>query len=105
MELSELVACTLTATDLKSQSARWLTLGETFGLGRTETDDGLRLRFQYHPAVENELQALVAVENHCCGWASWHVERDGEELLMTARSTGEGIATLHTMFARPPRVD
>ena len=42
MELSELVACTLADTDLKSQRERWLALGENFGLGRQEKGDGGR---------------------------------------------------------------
>jgi hypothetical protein len=100
MELSELVACTLTDTDLKSQRERWLALGQNFGLGRIETDDGLRLRFRYHPAVEDELRALAAAENECCAWAAWEVERDCDTLVMSARSQGEGVATLHTMFTQ-----
>jgi hypothetical protein len=98
-ELSELVACTLIDTDLKTQRERWLNLGENFGLGRYETDDGLRLTFKDHPAVETELQALVAVENECCSWAAWSIER-GEDgtLVMAARSQDDGIAALHGMF-------
>jgi hypothetical protein len=98
-ELSELVACTLTDTDLKTQRERWINLGEIFGLGRYETDDGLRLTFKAHPAVEAELQALVAVENECCSWAAWSIER-GEDgaLVMAARSQDDGIPALHGMF-------
>jgi hypothetical protein len=94
----ELVACTLTDADLKKQRERWLDLGANFGLGREATSDGLRLAFTDHPAVERELRALVAVENECCGWAAWSVERDKGILVMAARSKGEGIAALHTMF-------
>ena len=101
MELSELVACTLIATDLKTQRERWVRLRDTFGLDRAEVADGLRLRFVYHPAVEAELQALVAVENRCCSWASWTVEREEDALVMTATSKGDGVATLHTMFITP----
>jgi hypothetical protein len=99
MTLDELVACTLIETDLKTQRERWINLGENFGLGREEADDGLRLTFENHPAVEAELQALIAVENECCRWASWRVER-GEDgtLVMAARSQGDGIAALHGMF-------
>jgi len=98
-ELSELVACTLIDTDLKTQQERWIDLGENFGLGRYETDDGLRLTFRDHPAVEAELRALVAVENECCSWASWRIERDGGgALVMAARSQDNGIAALHGMF-------
>ena len=100
MELSDLVACTLTTGDLKTQRERWLRLGETFGLGRTETEDGLCVSFRYHPAVEEELRALVAVENECCSWAAWDVERTGDAVDVVGRSKGQGIATLHTMFTQ-----
>src|SRR5262245_48133551 len=98
-ELSELVACTLIGTDLKTQRERWISLGENFGLGRVETDDGLQLTFTDHPAVEAELRALVTVENECCSWAAWSVERGGDgALVMAARSQDDGIPALHGMF-------
>ena len=98
-ELSELVACTLNETNLKTQRERWINLGENFGIARHETADGLRLTFKNHRAVAAELEALVQVENDCCSWAAWTVEgsEDGA-LVMAARSQGEGIATLHGMF-------
>ena len=49
-------------------------------------------------AFEQELRALVAVENDCCRWASWSVDRKEGVLVMAARSKGEGISTLHGMF-------
>jgi hypothetical protein len=100
MELSELVGCTLVETDLKTHRERWLALGENFGLGREETGDGLRLSFSYHPQIQEELEALVAVENDCCSWASWGVEREGDTLVMAARSQGTGVETLHGMFTQ-----
>jgi hypothetical protein len=93
------IACTLSDTNLKAQRERWLYLGENFGIARHETVDGLRLTFSDHPAVEAELLTLVEVENKCCSWAAWSVERnDDGELVLSARSQGEGIATLHAMF-------
>jgi hypothetical protein len=98
--LSDLVACTLSDTNLKTQRERWTVLLESFGTGRVETADGVRLTFTDHPAVAAELEALVAVENDCCSWAAWSVERDeGGALAMAARSRGEGVAVLHGMFA------
>jgi hypothetical protein len=42
----------------------------------------------------------VTVENDCCSWAAWSVERDADgPLVVVARSQDEGIATLHVMFA------
>src|SRR5690242_1800407 len=101
-ELDELVACTLTDVDHKTQRQRWLNLGENFGSARMTTDDGLRLVFRYHPRVERELRALVEVENDCCAWATWSVETDLDgTAVMVARSHGDGVATLHTMFTDP----
>ena len=100
MELSELIACTLSETDLKSQRERWLALGENFGLGRQETEDGLRLTFRSHPEIRQELEALVAVESECCSWAAWSVADEGDTLVMAARSEGMGVTTLHGMFTQ-----
>lgn len=100
MELSEPAACTLTQTDLRTQRERWLALGERFGLARVETADGLRLRFRYGPAVQRELRALVAIESECCSWAAWSVERENNVLVVAARSTGDGVPTLHSMFTQ-----
>jgi hypothetical protein len=99
-ELSELVACTLGDADLKTQRERWVIVRENFGIARYATPDGMRLTFKDHPAVAAELQALVEVENDCCSWAAWSVEHDADgALVVAARSQGEGIATLHAMFA------
>ena len=92
------VACTLTRDDLGTQSERWTALRNAAGLARIETGDGLRLSFRAEPGVEVELRALAAVENECCAWASWDVSRDDGEVVLHARSTGEGVATLHSMF-------
>jgi hypothetical protein len=100
MKSSDPIACTLSGADLKSQRERWLALGENFGLGRQETKDGLRLSFRSHPAVLEELEALVAVESDCCSWASWSVEDEGETLVMAVRSQGAGVSTLHGMFTQ-----
>jgi hypothetical protein len=44
--------------------------------------------------VGAELVALVQVENDCCSWAAWAVERSADgALVMAAHSKGEGIAT------------
>ena len=96
-----LVACTLTDTDLLTQQARWLNLGENFGIGRTPTESGLELRFRYHPWVEEELCALIAVESDCCRWASWTASRDSEgTLVMAVCSQNAGIEALHGMFTQ-----
>jgi hypothetical protein len=86
------IACTLTSNDLARQAERWQALPL---VERRETDDGLRITFARDPGVEEELHALVAVENDCCRWAQWNVE-DG--VVLVATSSGDGVAVLHGMF-------
>jgi hypothetical protein len=93
------VACELSGDEVGTQAERWMRLGRDAGLGRVETEDGMRIRFRDEPAVEQELRALVAVESNCCPWARWEVSRANGELVMHVSSTPEGAATLHVMFS------
>ena len=86
------IACTLNGSDLAEQARRWRALPL---VQREETEDGLRVTFARRPGVEDELRALVAVENDCCRWARWDVE-DG--VVLVATSSGHGVPTLHGMF-------
>src|SRR5438067_2290463 len=92
------VACTLGGHDLALQAERWRALRADAETGRTETTDGLHIRFSAADGVEAELRALVAVENECCAWASWKVVREQDSVVLDVRSTGDGVATLHGMF-------
>ena len=93
------VACTLTSADLAAQSQRWERLAARALTGRTETADGLRMSFRPEPGAEEELRALVAVENECCRWADWTVEVDDGQIVLAVRAAGDGITALHGMFA------
>jgi hypothetical protein len=86
------IACTLNSSDLAGQGGRWRALPL---LQREETDDGLRVTFAREPGVEDELRALVAVENDCCRWARWEIENG---VVLVATSSGHGVPTLHGMF-------
>ena len=92
------VACTLTSAGLAVQAGRWQQLAARAMTGRTETAHGLRISFRVVAGAEEELRNLVAVENECCPWADWTVKSDQGQLVLEVRSTGTGIATLHTMF-------
>jgi hypothetical protein len=93
------VACALIAADLAAQGQRWEQLIAQAMTERAETADGLRICFRPEPGVEDELRTLVGVENDCCRWATWAVERDAGTIVLDVRSTAEGVATLHGMFA------
>jgi hypothetical protein len=96
--MARAIACTLTDHDLAVQAQRWRALGARAGLERLDVDDGIRISFEDDGGVEEELRALVMVENSCCSWASWDVARENGSLVMRARASGDGVAALHGMF-------
>ena len=93
------VACALTSAGLAAQAGRWARLAARAMTGRTETEHGLRIRFRPGSGTEEELRALVAVENECCSWATWTVETSPADIVLDAHATGAGVAVLHSMFA------
>lgn len=94
------IACTLSTSALSSRRERWDRLISAACLAREPTPHGLRLRFRADPEAVAELRALAAAERDCCAWADWSVEQDDGEIALLARSTGDGVAALHAMFAR-----
>ena len=90
-------ACTLTPAELAARGERWHRLMTRAMTERAGTPDGIRICFR--PGAEEELRALVAVETECCPWATWTVERAAGTIVLDVRSTAEGTATLHAMFA------
>jgi hypothetical protein len=95
------VACALTPAGLAAQRDRWERLADRAMTERAKTADGLRLAFRPEPGVEEELRALVAVEDECCPWASWTVQANAGRVVLDVRSTGAGIAVLHGMLTTP----
>lgn len=92
------VACALTPAGLATQAGRWSRLAARAMTGRIETEHGLRIRFRPGPGTEEELRALVAVEDECCSWATWTVQTSPGHVVLDVRATGAGITALHGMF-------
>jgi hypothetical protein len=95
------VACSLDTDGLRTQSERWHQVLADSGMQRTETDDGLRVRFRADAVTVEELHSLVSVENECCAWASWTVTAAAGSADVVVRSTGDGVAVLHGMLKLP----
>jgi len=98
LERTAPIACTLDAGDLQRGQQRWVEIRRRAGIDRAATADGVTLTFRADEGVERELRQLVAVENECCGWARWEVRAKGAGLVMQARTTGDGVAVLQSMF-------
>jgi hypothetical protein len=92
------VACTLGASDLKEQARRWTELRRRAEQRQAETPAGKRVYFAAEDGVAEELGALVAVERECCAWASWTVERQGDDVVLEIASSGEGVPAIRQMF-------
>jgi hypothetical protein len=97
------IACSLSPTALSSRRERWDRLIAAACLGREPIPDGVRLRFRADPDAVAELRLLAGAERDCCAWADWSVEQVDGQIALLARSTGDGVAALRTMFgpARP----
>jgi hypothetical protein len=53
------------------------------------------------PGVRDELDELVAAERDCCGFASWNVARQGDEIVLRVSSSGgrvDEVAALAAIF-------
>jgi hypothetical protein len=92
------VTCTLGASDLKEQARRWTELRRRAERRQAETPAGKRVYFAAEDGVAEELGALVAVERECCAWASWTVERQGDDVVLEIASSGEGVPAIRRMF-------
>jgi hypothetical protein len=92
------ITCTLTTPGFAEQGGRWKRLAARAMTERAQTTHGLRMSFRPEAGVEDELRALLAVENECCPWATWTVRTDAGQITLDVRSTGVGIGSLHNMF-------
>jgi hypothetical protein len=95
---STLIACSLERTQLTERLARWEALAAD-ALEIKPTKDGLRLAFRAQAGIEAELQALVALERDCCGFANWSVRAEGERMLLDVSANGDvAVAAGQAMF-------
>src|SRR5262245_53083311 len=92
------IACTLGSNELRTQAERWKRLIAGSGRRHVVTDTGLRLHFRRDPAIDGELQELVAVEAVCCAWATWTIEAEPDELIIEIGSTGHGVSVVQSLF-------
>jgi hypothetical protein len=95
MAESPLIACTLSAADLKDREGAWRKLMAS-GLVRRETVPG-GLRMTAAPGAAAALIELIDLERQCCAWIDFEVA-DGSVVTLTAQ--GEGEAVLAGMFVQ-----
>lgn len=82
---SDIVACTLSRTELEDTAAAWQKLFRRSLISRDEVPGGLRLAF--HSGSAPALRALIDIERECCAWITF--ELDGPTVTMTSPGAGE----------------
>jgi hypothetical protein len=93
MAESPLIACTLSAADLKDREGAWRKLMRSGLVEREIVPGGLRLTAA--PGAAAALIELIDLERECCGWINFKVA-EGSVVTLTAQ--GEGEAVLAGMF-------
>ena len=89
---SDIVACSLSRTELEETGAAWQKLFRLSLVSRLEVPGGLRLVF--HPGSADALRQLIDIERECCPWITF--ELDGASVTMT--STGTGPSAIREMW-------
>jgi hypothetical protein len=87
------VACSLEHADQARRAQRWDDLAARALSRSSRTPHGLRLVFGAGPGVADELQALVALERECCGFATWSVRAGGGQLALEVSGDSEAAIT------------
>src|ERR1700692_4715583 len=93
MAESRLIACTLSAADLKDREGAWKKLMRSGLVQREIVPGGLRLTAA--PGAAAALIELIDLERECCAWIDFDIA-DGSVVTLTAQ--GEGEAVLAGMF-------
>jgi hypothetical protein len=89
---SDIVACTLSRSELEETGAAWQKLFRLSLVSRDEVPGGLRLLF--HAGSADALRQLIDIERECCRWITF--ELDGATVTMT--SPGPGAAAIREMW-------
>jgi hypothetical protein len=89
---SDVIACTLSRTELEETGSAWQKLFRLSLVSRDEVPDGLRLVF--HPGSAGALRQLVDIERECCQWITFAL--DGATVTMT--SPGAGASAIREMW-------
>ena len=89
---SDIVACSLSRSELEDTGAAWQKLFRLSLMSRDEVPGGLRLVF--HPGSAEALRRLIDIERGCCPWITFELE--GASVTMT--SPGAGASAIREMW-------
>jgi hypothetical protein len=95
------IACSLGAAQRADRRALWDTLAGAALTVPRPTADGVEHHYSASDEVERQLRRLARLEGECCSFAEWRVRRQGDELVLTVTSHGDGVAAVRALFNIP----
>lgn len=87
--------CLLPTAELAQRSRTWRDLAPLI-VDHERIQNGFRIGF--HPSTTQELEALVAAERSCCGWADWVVSAKATTTVLEVKGPPEQVAALAASF-------
>jgi hypothetical protein len=93
------IACTLGQADGRDRIARWRALHERATPTATRASGRLIVRYAAAPGVYDELAALTAAEQVCCGFVTWAASFDGAVPVLTVTAPADDPAALDAIIA------
>jgi hypothetical protein len=95
------IACSLGVAQRADRRAMWETLARAALTAPQPTADGVEHHYSASDGVECQLRRLARLEGECCSFAEWRVRRQGDELVLTVTSHGDGVAAVRALFNIP----
>ena len=86
------VACTLPISEQKRETQDFRANLGPHLLRHEMLDDGVRISFRNLPSVCENLNRLVELDSSCCRFLTHQIDEQGDEIILTTRSHGSGIA-------------
>ncbi|HJU81702.1 MAG TPA: hypothetical protein VJ796_08115 [Acidimicrobiia bacterium] len=91
------IACSLQGGDARRRSQEWNALvGQHLEVQRS--DQKLTIRFAANAIPRAELARLVVAERQCCGFVTWELHDQGEEMLLTVSGDPFGVTAMAKAF-------
>jgi len=91
------IACTLSPEDFQRRAA-WLRALTERALLRHRID-GATAKLVYHADAADEIEEMVRRERSCCAFLDFALERDGEEVILTATAPVSAGDDARLLFA------
>src|SRR3712207_6314113 len=91
------IACTLSEAELSDRRALWRRI-EGDVMARRRGENRLEVVYAASAEVERVLPSLVNAESRCCGFATWRLTRDADQIVLTVAGPPDAVAALSHEF-------